>query len=124
MIDKKDLRIGNSVMNSGRLFTVDSLTPLNAIIKENGNYRVVAYENLDPIPITEEALFKMGFVKLTDKKDGFKKTSYSYSKFPFIVYFDGERLSVNFWQGNEKRYVHQLCNLFYSLTQTELTYEP
>ena len=75
----------------------------------------------EPIPLTEEWLIKLGFEKLTDSKDGFKNTTYTYTKgISFIVYFDGVRLSTNFWMGNEKHYIHQLQNLFYVLSGEEL----
>ena len=75
----------------------------------------------EPIPLTEEWLIKLGFEKLTDSKDGFKNTTYTYTKgISFIVYFDGVRLSTNFWMGNEKYYIHQLQNLFYVLSGEEL----
>ena len=74
----------------------------------------------EPIPLTEEWLIKLGFEKLTDSKDGFKNTTYTYTKgISFIVYFDGVRLSTNFWMGNEKHYIHQLQNLFYVLSGEE-----
>ena len=114
MIDKKDLRIGNSVMNSGRLFTVDSLTPLNAIIKENGNYRVVAYENLDPIPITEEALVKMGAIVT-------KKNNYNLNGMA-ITNFNGK--FIEYVHQIELKGIHHLQNVYYFTRQTELTYEP
>jgi hypothetical protein len=76
----------------------------------------------EPIPLTEEWLIKLGFEKLTNSNDGFKNTTYTYTKgISFIVYFDGVRLSTNFWMGNEKHYVHQLQNLFYVLSGEELT---
>jgi len=75
----------------------------------------------EPIPLTEEWLIKLGFEKLTDSNDGFKNTTYTYTKgVSFIVHFDGVRLSTNFWIGNEKHYVHQLQNLFYVLSGEEL----
>lgn len=75
----------------------------------------------EPIPLTEEWLIKLEFEKLTDSNDGFKNTTYTYTKgICFIVYFDGVRLSTNFWMGNEKHYVHQLQNLFYVLSGEEL----
>tara|TARA_R110000868_G_scaffold328540_2_gene589371 strand:- start:610 stop:1002 length:393 start_codon:yes stop_codon:yes gene_type:complete len=83
---------------------------------------LLSIENdLQPIPLTEEWLVKFGFEKLTSKSDGFIVDSYSYTRgVSFIVHFDGERLSTNFWQGNEKKYVHQLQNLYFALTGQEL----
>ena len=79
-------------------------------------------EDFKPIPLTEEWLLKFGFEKLTDKKNGFKSNSYTYTKgILFIVHLNDKLLSVNFWQGNEKKYVHELQNLFFVLTGEELT---
>ena len=74
-----------------------------------------------PIPLTEEWLLKFGFELLTDKKKGYKNTSYSHGKIPILLYWDGSRLSTTFWQGNEMRFVHQLQNLIFALTGNELT---
>lgn len=79
------------------------------------------YKMIQPIPLTEEWLLRFGFEKLTEKGSGFKSTSYTYTgKVALIVHFDGVRLSVNFWQGNEKKYVHQLQNLYFALVGSEL----
>jgi len=77
-------------------------------------------ENIKPIPLSEEWLLKFGFELLTDKKKGYKNTSYSHGKIPILLYWDGSRLSTTFWQGNEMRFVHQLQNLIFALTGTEL----
>lgn len=110
-----ELRIGNYVEiaqypNDREIIKLDSGNAIDQSIKLNAK----------PIPLTEEWLVKFGFEKLTDVKDGFKTTSYSHKKYSFIIYFDGERLSVNFWQGNEKKYIHQLQNLYFALTGEEL----
>ena len=79
-------------------------------------------ENIKPIPLTEEWLLKFGFEKLTDKSRGFNSNSYTYTKgISFIVHLNDKLLSVNFWQGNEKKYVHEIQNLFFALTGEELT---
>ena len=72
------------------------------------------------ISLTEDWLLKFGFELLTDKKKGYKNTSYSHEKIPILLYWDGSRLSTTFWQGNEMRFVHQLQNLIFALTGTEL----
>lgn len=108
MIQTNELRIGNLVEKDGEIYVADFIT-----IKMAHNY--------NPIPLTEEWLLKFGFEKLTDSRDGFNNSSYTYTKgISFIVHFDGVRLSTNFWIGNEKKYVHQLQNLYFALTNTEL----
>lgn len=113
----QELRIGNYVklfLNHQDYDVIEiKIDDLYYINQKNGIY--------EPIQLTEEWLLKFGFEKLTDSKDGFKTTSYTYTKgISFIVYFDGVRLSTNFWIGNEKHYVHQLQNLFFALTGEEL----
>lgn len=77
---------------------------------------------INGIPITEKWLLSFGFEKLTDTTNGFKSNSYTYTKgVSFIVHLNNELLSVNFWQGNEKKYVHELQNLFFALTGVELS---
>lgn len=94
------------------------------IALSNGNI-LLPHPSMDmikPIEITEDWLLKFGFEKLTDKSKGFKSNSYTYTKgVSFIVHLNENSLSVNFWQGNEKKYVHQLQNLFYALTGVELS---
>lgn len=81
----------------------------------------ISFDSCLPIPITEEWLLDFGFEILTDKTKGFKSNSYTYTKgISFIVHLNDELLSVNFWQGNEKKYVHQLQNLFFVLTGKKL----
>ena len=89
---------------------------------EKGSHNNNYYQStINGIPITEKWLLDFGFEILTDKTKGFKSNSYTYTKgISFIVHLNDELLSVNFWQGNEKRYVHELQNLFFALTGVEL----
>lgn len=114
-----ELRIGNWVEQPN-----DGVTRVTAILNDLQIKTETGYidKYCRPIPLTEEWLLRFGFDKLTEKGSGFKSTSYTYTgKVALIVHFDGVRLSVNFWQGNEKKYVHQLQNLYFALTGEELT---
>jgi hypothetical protein len=71
-------------------------------------------EYIEPIPLTEEWLFKFGFKKWTDRK--------------FVGRYTKNRHSV--WYGvtdyqikhsRPFRYVHQLQNIYFALTGEELT---
>ena len=113
-----ELRIGNWVEQPN-----DGVTRVTAIFNDLQIKTETGYidKYCRPIPLTEEWLLKFGFEKLTEKGNGFKSTSYTYTgKVALIVHFDGDRLSVNFWQGTEKKYVHQLQNLYFALTGEEL----
>ena len=112
-MEAKDLRIGNYFeVYEKRIEQVSELR-LTSIQNYINEYFEV---DCKPIPLTEEWLIKFGFER--NLKDG----SFQHrSPFPFTVYFDGARLSVKFYQGNELNYVHQLQNLYFALTGEELT---
>ena len=103
----------------------------NYALHNNGNVYPITKSNIgsfnpdlwDSIPLTEKWLTKFGFENLMRKsKKGYKASGYSYKgNFSLCVYFDDGRLSVDFWQGNEKKYVHELQNFFFALTGEELT---
>ena len=112
-----EYRIGNIVMGN-KPFSLKA----NDIALAYNHEKFKGEPRWKDVPLTEEWLLKFGFEKLTEKGSGFKSTSYTYTgKVALIVHFDGVRLSVNFWQGNEKKYVHQLQNLYFALTGEELT---
>ena len=102
-----ELRVGNWVNNNEENYQITSATIIQL---ERGD------STAKPIELSDEWIKRLGFEILTDKNKGFKTTSYSHTKIPFVVYWDGVRLSTGFWQGNEKRYVHELQNLFYALS--------
>lgn len=117
MIQPQEIRIANYIEYNGEIIKLDG-SLLCCYIQNELEFP------LNPIPLTEEILLKLGFEKLTSKKDGFLADTYTCKKgTSFIVYFDGVRLSVSFWQGNEKKYVHQLQNLYFALTGEELTFK-
>lgn len=76
----------------------------------------------EPIPLTPEILEKCGFD--SDWSYDIPK----YQKNNFIMFWDGETLSANFGHMVDLsvylKHLHQLQNLYYALTQTELKYEP
>ena len=106
-----ELRIGNWVNNNGEDYQITSATIVSL---ERGD------STAQPIPIMHDWLYKLGFENLTHNHEWFDVATYVHKKISFFVHFDGERLSVDFWIGNEKRYVHELQNLFYVLTGEEL----
>lgn len=66
--------------------------------------------NLEPIPLTEEWLLKFGLEI---------KNNYAYDKasLGFFVITFGEKF---YWKSFELKYVHQLQNLYFSLSREEL----
>lgn len=130
-IEAKELRIGNLVITGNK----DILTVLSICFDRNKGYLINGYEEslFKPIEITPEILEKVGF----------KRSEEPYSSNIFNIYFKTrcfaiasdfllartKLFGVSFCEQNKMgmihtlshiKYVHQLQNLFYSLTQTEL----
>lgn len=118
-----ELRIMNYVMCRGALSQVSIIKQQHiGYFKSSGaGEDSLPLEFVQPITLTEEWLLKFGFEEIIGNVENSK--CFRHPKCSLIVYFDGTRLSVNFWQGNEKKYVHQLQNFYFALTNEELTYE-
>lgn len=76
---------------------------------------------LEEVPLTEEWLIKFGFELLCRKSIGFKDTVFSMQKPSWSLIKLDKGWGVSFWQGNSLLYVHQLQNLYFALTNKELT---
>jgi hypothetical protein len=126
-----ELRIGNLVMQNGfygYVYSIGSPEPRKekrfsdkAIITlfDNG-LTTVPIDEIEPIPLTEEILLKLGFKQNEQFKTNFK------------FYLKDNEIEINIYNGNNNswlndryvinlKYVHQLQNLFFSLCGEELT---
>tara|TARA_R100001244_G_scaffold132297_3_gene107953 strand:- start:3013 stop:3456 length:444 start_codon:yes stop_codon:yes gene_type:complete len=145
MIKANELRIGNLVMADAWRSEKKHLTKIETISKGwatvNGvdeyalciNYGFVetgcsfgaCIENgeVQPIPLTEEWLLKFGFDEV--KRDSY----YTGKNAPFSVFFKTDILYNSIQRRwyffttplNEIKHVHQLQNLYFALTNEELT---
>lgn len=122
MIHPQELRISNYV---GATYAGNQMPPLTgfeaSVFEANGFgiHRIISGADIDnakdwyfPIPISEDWLSQLGFVLEFNYYD---KGILSYSKVYKIFYYDGEMLETNV------QYVHQLQNLYFALTGSELT---
>lgn len=114
-----ELRIGNLVYVGNKLRhvcgTIDKTIqhnyhPQNSTYSEN-------YENeCEPIPLTEEWLVKFGFENFYNE--------FLSSNGYFDLIFNDDKVSLRVegqWLSLEIKYVHQLQNLYFALTNEELT---
>jgi len=114
-----ELRIGNLVLLTKDDFKTEKEYRLDGI----DIYKLDESECIDikPIPLTEEWLLKFGFRK-SDKNDEFG----GYLS-PYLPNGNRVRVKNNTWQSQHLEvkieYVHQLQNLYFSLTNEELKYE-
>ena len=117
----RELRIGNYVTvehprHGEKFIEVESVT--NDTI--NMEFRPYYLGELQPIPLTEEWLLKFGFEKVKSRYE--EAETFDYVLQP--LYFDMANTSVKingvYQKINYPEYVHQLQNLYYSLTGEEL----
>ena len=113
-----ELRIGNLIIHS-LPFGSDKIKKVTAFdlayITENTK------EEYCPIPLTEEWLLKFGFEKQHNEEDFdyWFKNDFSND----IIWEHSEGFCHNLNYGGDIKYVHQLQNLYFALTNEELTYE-
>jgi hypothetical protein len=126
----KDYRIGNYVQYDGRVFQIETIALLYPTLNTNEfGIGVVDWNNLKPIPITEEWLLQNGFDYFTSF-DGDGCEFYNY-KLKCVCVFNSEYsdkwnviITDNEWQQFQLEYnieyVHEIQNLFYALTKEEI----
>lgn len=121
MVNEKELRIGNAVLDDcGLPVKIDSIE--TAWNERNEVYYMFydhrGSENLDisPIPLTEELLVKLGFGRY---EFDHKENQYRLNDRLIVIrgdFFHDYGTSVKL------EYVHQLQNLYFALTGKELEY--
>lgn len=119
MINANELRIGNYVSDN---FASDSffaqVKKLDFTRCHYGNFHS-CYSDLKPIPITEEWLLKFGFEQRDHlwsiDIDRYNKINYNSDQ---KLLFSGQ---LGFSIQHDIKYIHQLQNLYFALTQKELT---
>lgn len=94
-------------------------------------YVIVKESELRPIPLTPEWITKLGFIGVFHKLTG------EHSHLPSNYNLNGFRIDVEYYCGREEvcyyefnlhpitelKYVHQLQNLFFAITGTELKFK-
>lgn len=116
----QDLRVGNLLTYNNKYFKV--LEIYQEKIKSQSNKGIVEFNlsELKPIPLTEEILIELGFKK---KGDFFFDWYLAIEHFRYGVYiitYDENPKFVSRVGRHGFKHVHQLQNLYYSLTNKEL----
>ena len=110
----QELRIGNRVLNNDVEIEVilDTFYWVTECVMNESDYQ--------PIPLTEDWLVKLGFDKdNTIYNIGIDKKGSIYWSERGILYIS-ESIELNYAFQSECKYVHQLQNLYFALTQKEL----
>jgi hypothetical protein len=115
----KDLRLGNKLLFLGDVVTFKNITE----IREDGVFWIKTTEPkiesknfyFKPIPLTEEWLFKLGFIN--DRVLEFYRNDFTDS----TIIIDYNFICLLGYSHVKLKYVHQLQNLYFALTGSELT---
>jgi len=133
MIKANELRIGNYFC----LNTIDeNCQPVKIFTQANSMF-IRDCEHYgekwtgEPVPLSEDILLRLGFVRIDHSwslNDGSENYHYEINgnERHFLLYFNGRQFSANDGKLSSFRYennkhLHQLQNLYFALTGTELT---
>lgn len=137
MINPSDLRLNNLFSHQGNLKKVFSITQTGVMATDLENSNVLSFcpmEEMEPIPISEEWLLRLGFVKprylLDDDVLELLFVNYEGELRRLQAWFDGEVSIANDEHPKSESYdvsyiyrepfVHQFQNLCFALTGEEL----
>lgn len=118
----------NKGLQIGNLFVEENTNTIIEVVgleKERVVFSGMFLENWQakPINLNEEWIYKLGFEKLTSKDKGYKQSSYvNKTGFKLYLCMDNGVMTLDFINGVTYKYVHQLQNLYQSLTGEKLLY--
>ena len=112
-MEAKELRIGNWVLVENDHETIKAITQTAflCVLDGKGDGYMQLHKDVYPIPLTEEWLIKFGFERWNDVYNFYHK----------LNGVEIENGNIYVGHGNEIKYVHQLQNLYFALTNKELT---
>jgi len=124
MIQPNELRIGNNIFN-GVIVAVNEDHFIFNDGYSNWSSKRFNSEVLAPIPITPEILERLGFVQNQTHKRYWHIEKFRYNTTKMLLDIDtGHRNGEGIgWMCVKIQYLHQLQNLFYALTNKELTFK-
>ena len=121
-----ELRIGNYIKYSedGVIFTIGSIDEKGYTVQNDEETTWIEEYEFESIPLTEEWLLKLGFTR--HHADYFNDVIYiknvpNNNEFEWGLYPNKIGSGIQVKNGKLLKYVHQLQNLYFSLTGEELT---
>lgn len=118
----KEFRIGNLVQEYDQIGSIRGLMKDRVFVSFNGGNLETDYGCIEPIPLTDDWLINFGFDK--SMCDG--TALFDLKKDNIPLFFNGDKngymeVVAEIQPQVRVRYVHQLQNLYFALTGTELT---
>jgi hypothetical protein len=122
-MEAKELRLGNLIYftEDQTVFEVDEICDVFYTVKNEKETTQIEQSEFSPIPLTEEWLTKFGFAKgdFFWRKSPLTIGLYKYET--TVDLEDDDDIQDMVTLGVDLKYVHQLQNLYFVLTGTELT---
>ena len=121
MIDARELRIGNHVLDVHERVAIISTISDASVRLSSRNYHYDSFNcsEIRPIPLTEEILMRCGAENLINSATG--RTSFDIGSLMFENEEGGFCVFGSEWTiGKPFYYLHQLQNLYFALTGEEL----
>lgn len=128
-MNTRELMMGNLLQIEGNPVEVIKIFEIHLEVHSDiFQFWDVEIEEVEPIPLTEEWLVRMGFTYTNSKFADYPRllsiqiSNTEYLQFEddefFIASLSGHQV-VTLW--NQPKYVHQIQNLYFALTKEELT---
>ena len=116
----KNYRIGNLVKYDNRVFEIDTIAKVFPTLNTTEfGIGVVDWDNIKPIILTEKWLIKFGFEK--QRFCAKKGIQCQYKKNKIKLDISNSGIVYLSYKNTPLNSVHQLQNLYFALTQKELT---
>lgn len=117
MIAAEEIRIGNW-LKLGKEYTRVYQILYSIVTGQSINHADYKEEFFEPIPLTPEILIGCGFKKAPIAENTFAIDSFFYDVETLSFCWDDE--SITHWESIDIKYLHQLQNLYFALTNKEL----
>ena len=127
-MEARELRINNWVNVTNKLtgFTIDNIITASGLLDLYSNKERSSF-TYQPIPLTEEWLLKFGFKNQIIKINCYSiiELDFNSKEYPvyncFLKQKNSDSTNDSFLMDVKIQYVHQLQNLYFALTNKELT---
>ena len=116
MIQANELRIGNWVYHSGVVINAQSITGKGISTDTYTPIGNRSLEEVSGIPLPEEWMLRLGF-----RQDGYYNSAKRWIGGYVMMFAGNGHFILRNYPLSEIKYVHQLQNLYFSLTGQELT---
>lgn len=117
---KAELRIGNHI-GQGEVMEIKENVVRVKYTADKERTSLIRYDDIKPIPLSEEVLLKCGFEDVTSYKDFWLTIEDDLRIEIALRHSDRVYTSISdMGISSDIKHLHQLQNLFYSITQTEL----